>query len=252
MVSGSASGGLQTFKLTTTMPSPTKKDKKIFIVLPVYNEEKIITEVLKEIQSAGYTNIITVDDGSKDNSYQTIKNFDKNITALKHRLNRGKGAATKTGIEGAKILGADIIVTMDSDGQHDPKDIESLIKPIIDKKCQVALGSRLKNRQQMPLFKKACNWAGNLVTWYLTGLWVTDSQSGFRAYSAEAVNRINTRGDRYEYESEVVHQIRKNKLSFKEIPIEVRYTDYSMGKVEKQNLLNGFKTVYKLIWNIIS
>jgi glycosyltransferase involved in cell wall biosynthesis len=234
------------------MPSPTKKDKKIFVVLPVYNEEKIITEVLKEIQSAGYTNIITVDDGSKDNSHQTIKNFDKNIVALRHKLNRGKGAATKTGIEGSKILGADIIVTMDSDGQHDPKDIRALIKPIIQKNYQVVLGTRLKNRQNMPLFKKACNWAGNFVTWYLTGLWVTDSQSGFRAYSLEAVNQINTKGDRYEYESEVIREIKLNKLTFQEIPIEVRYTDYSMGKVEKQNLLNGFKTVYKLIWNIIS
>jgi len=226
--------------------------KKIFLVLPVYNEEKIIQEVIEEIQSAGYKNIITVDDGSKDNSYQKIKDFDKNIIALKHKLNRGKGAATKTGIEAAKILGAEIIVTMDSDGQHDPKDIQALTKPIIEKKCQVVLGTRLKNRHNMPPFKKACNWVGNFVTWYITGLWVTDSQSGFRAYSIDAANAINTRGDRYEYESEIIHQIRKKRIPFKEIPIEVRYTEYSIGKVEKQNILNGFKTVYKLIWNIIS
>jgi hypothetical protein len=141
---------------------------------------------------------------------------------------------------------------MDSDGQHNPTEIENLIKPIKKEICQVSLGSRLKNRDQMPLFKKACNWTGNLVTWYITGLWVTDSQSGFRAYSIKAANLINTRGDRYEYESEVIHQIRKNSLSFKEIPIEVRYTQYSMNKIEKQSLVNGFKTVYKLVWNLIS
>jgi glycosyltransferase involved in cell wall biosynthesis len=225
---------------------------KIFIVLPVYNEEKIILETLQEIQSAGYKNIITVDDGSADESHQKIQEFGENITALRHKLNRGKGAATKTGIEAAKILGADIIVTMDSDGQHDPKDIKALIKPILEEKTHISLGSRSKNRQKMPPFKKACNWVGNFVTWYITGLWVNDSQSGFRAYSIKAANAIDTRGDRYEYESEIIHQIKKRKIPFKQIPIEVRYTDYSMSKVEKQSLENGFKTVYKLIWNIIS
>jgi len=224
--------------------------KKIFLVLPVYNEEKIIQKTLEEIKSTGYKNIITVDDGSKDNSHEKIKSFDKNIVALKHKLNRGKGAATKTGIEAAKLLGAEIIVTIDSDGQHDPKDIKSLTDPIIKGECQVALGSRLKNRETMPPIKKFYNWIGNMVTWNLTGLWVTDSQSGFRAYSIEAANQIDTRGDRYEYESEVIREIRLNNLTYKEIPIEVRYTDYSMGKPEKQSLGNGFKTVYKLVWNI--
>ncbi len=229
-----------------------KKQKNVFIILPVYNEEKIIQETLKEIQATGYKNIITIDDGSSDDSHQKIKEFDKNIIALRHKLNRGKGAATKTGIEAAKLLGAEIIVTMDSDGQHNPQEIEALITPIRKNQCQVALGSRLKNRNQMPLFKKACNWAGNFVTWYITGLWVADSQSGFRAYSIKVADQIDTKGDRYEYESEVIREIKLKKLSFQEIPIEVRYTDYSMGKIEKQNLTNGFKTVYKLIWNIIS
>ena len=234
------------------MPSKAEINKKVFIVLPVYNEEKIILETLKEIKSAGYENIITVDDGSKDNSHQKIKDFDSNIVALRHRLNRGKGAATKTGIEAAKILGAEIIVTMDSDGQHNPYEIETLALPIIEEKCHVALGSRLKNRKEMPSHKKVLNWIGNAVTWYITGLWVSDSQSGFRAYSIKAANAIDTKGDRYEYESEVIREIKKNRIPFQEIPIEVRYTKYSMGKPEGQSLENGFKTVFRLVWNIFS
>lgn len=222
------------------------------VVIPVYNEEKVIREVLREIQDAGYSNIIAVDDGSADNSYEKIRAYGDGVVALRHKINRGKGAATKTGIEAAKMLGAEIIVTMDSDGQHNPNDIEALIEPIRNKECHVCLGSRLKNRQQMPAFKKACNLVGNIVTWSVAGLWVCDSQSGFRAYSRQATALIDTRADRYEYESEIIREIYYNELPYKEVPIEVRYTDYSMNKAEKQSITNGFKTVYKLIWNIVS
>jgi glycosyltransferase involved in cell wall biosynthesis len=173
------------------------------------------------------------------------------ITALRHKINRGKGAATKTGIEAAKLLGADIIVTMDGDGQHDPKDIEKLIDPILKKNCDVVLGSRLVNPKGMPKHKIVANHIGNFFTWYLFGLWVTDSQSGFRAYSRHAAEVINTKADRYEYDSEVIREIYVYKLKFTEIPIAVRYTEYSMGKFQKQGFANGIVTLYKMFWKLI-
>lgn len=227
-----------------------ENEDKIFIVVPAYNEEQVIQSVIAEIKSAGYGNIVVVDDGSADRTCQMAK--EARITALRHKINRGKGAATKTGIEAAKLLGADIIVTMDGDGQHDPGDIQNLIKPILTGACDVVLGSRLHNPEGMPRHKIIQNKIGNILTWYLFGLWVADSQSGFRAYSRRAAEVINTRGDRYEYDSEVLREIYIYKLKFKEVPIRVRYTKYSMGKIEKQGFLNGIKTLYKMVWKMIN
>ena len=222
---------------------------KIYIAIPALNEGKIIAEVISEVRQAGYENIIVVDDGSTDNTYVTAQK--SGVVALQHKINRGKGAATKTAIEAAKLLGADIIVTMDADGQHDPYDIKKLIEPLKNG-YSVVLGTRLKNSRGMPRHKIIANWIGNFFTWYLYGLWVTDSQSGFRAYSREAAEKINTKSDRYEYDSEVIREIYIFKLKFREIPISVRYTEYSMSKLQKQGFLNGLKTLYKMIWNLIS
>ncbi len=223
----------------------------VYVVLPAWNEAKVLQDVLTEIRSTGYSNIIVVDDGSKDATFEVAKSI-PGATVLQHRLNRGKGAATKTGIEAAKLLSADIIVTMDSDGQHNPNDIKHLIQPIQEGRADVVLGSRLIDPQGMPKHKVLANWIGNLITWYFYGLWVTDSQSGFRAYSKKAAHLIDTRSDRYDYESEVIRELRLHRLSFVEIPVEVRYTSYSMGKPERQSFINGLKTFGRILWRLFT
>lgn len=233
------------------MDSSDASGLKTVIVLPAWNESSVLGEVLREIKSAGYQNIIVVDDGSKDNTF-TVAQGIAGVTALRHRLNRGKGAATKTGIEAAKLLEADIIVTMDADGQHNPADIDRLIGPIMAGKVDVVLGSRLMDPRGMPMHKILANWVGNAITWYFYGLWVTDSQSGFRAYSEKAARLINTRSDRYDYESEVIRELRLHHLSFMEIPVEVRYTSYSMGKPERQSFINGLKTFGRILWRLVT
>lgn len=218
---------------------------KIYLVIPAFNEAKVISQVLDEIKRAGYSNLIVVDDGSSDETFKQASTHN-DVTVLKHFLNRGKGAAVKTGIEAAKILGADIVVTIDADGQHNPADIKEMIDMVNDG-FDVVLGSRLKNPKGMPFYKVCHNHIGNLCVWALYGLWVTDSQSGFRAYSKKAIDAIETKTDRYEYDSEVIREIYRNKLKFVEIPIEVRYTEYSMSKKHKMNLKNGFKTLLKMM-----
>lgn len=219
--------------------------EKIYIVIPAYNEATVIQSVIAEIRSAGYGNIIVIDDGSTDTTFEKAKEI-PGIVVLKHLINRGKGAAVKTGIEAARKLGTDIVVTMDGDGQHNPGNIQSMIDHIREG-YDVVLGSRLKDCTGMPLYKIAHNYIGNMLVWMLYGLWVTDSQSGFRAYSKKAIEKIDTQTDRYEYDSEVIREIHRHQLKFIEIPIEVRYTEYSMGKVQKMNLKNGFKTLIKMI-----
>src|SRR4030042_5166562 len=98
---------------------------KIFIVIPAFNEEPVIRDVITKVKKEGYSNIIVVDDGSPDSTSAQAKKAEAIV--LRHILNRGKGAAIKTGMEAAKIMGADIVVTFDGDGQHDPKDIKKVI-----------------------------------------------------------------------------------------------------------------------------
>ncbi len=228
--------------MTDTSPS-------IWIVIPAYNEAKVIASVLREVQAAGYRNIVIVDDGSKDRTADEAASV-AGTTVLVHRLNRGKGAATKTGIEGAKLLGAGIVVTMDGDGQHDPADIARIIAPILQGEAAVVLGTRLSDTRGMPWYKVLANALANVLTWYIYGLWVSDSQSGFRAYRRSALERIDTVTDRYEYDSEVIRQIYLHRLKFREVPIAVRYTEYSMGKAQKQGFVNGLKTLYKMVFNL--
>ncbi len=224
---------------------------KVYLVIPAFNEGKIIADVIDEVKKHGFSNIIVVDDGSKDDTYEKAKSI-SGVTALKHKLNRGYGATVKTGVEAAKLLDADVVVTFDGDGQHDPGDISALISPIIDSGYDVVLGTRLLDTSGMPFHKIIANRMGNFFTWLLFGIWVTDSQSGFRAFSRNAIEQIQTKSERYEYASEVIREIKRKKLKFKESPIKIRYTRYSMGKAHKQSFTNGLKTLYKMVWNLIS
>lgn len=226
-------------------------EENICVVLPAFNEEQVIGEVIEGIKKHGYRHIIVVDDASLDKTGETAALI-AGVTVLTHKINRGKGAATKTGIEAAKLRSAAVIVTMDADGQHDPGDINRLVQPIRNGKCEVTLGTRLTNTAGMPARKILANQIGNLITWLLYGLWVTDSQSGMRAYSKKAAELIETKADRYEYESEVIREIKNKKLRFLEVPIRTIYTEYSMGKRQKQGLINGLRALYKMIWNMIS
>jgi hypothetical protein len=102
----------------------------------------------------------------------------------------------------------------------------------------------------MPVVKIIANKIGNVVTWLFYGIYVADSQSGFRAYSSFAANIIDTKADKYEYDSKVIREINNNRLKFTEVEIKVRYTEYSMGKVQKQGFINGIKTLWRMIWSM--
>ena len=172
-------------------------EKKIFIAIPAFNEADVIQDVIQEIQSAGYKNIIIIDDGSRDNTFEKANEI-AGVTTLRHKINRGKGAATKTGIEAAKLLGADIIVTMDGDGQHDPQNIKNLIEPILKNDCDVVLGTRLKT----PRVCHCTNRCTMLKFFHLDsfGLWVRQPirlQGLF-----QMLPKLSIPKDRYELQSE--------------------------------------------------
>ena len=185
----------------------SKDNERVFIVVPVYNEGPVVRNVIKEIKKQGYKHLIVIDDGSSDNTASEVGK--EKVTLLQHAINRGKGAAVKTGIEAAKILGAKYVVTIDGDGQHEPKDIHLLVQKLKNR-YDVVLGSRfLKRNNTIPFSRLLGNYIGNVFTWVFYGIWVNDSQSGFRAYSKNAISFIKTMNDKYEYDSEVIKEVAK-------------------------------------------
>jgi len=222
------------------------------IVIPVYNEGDVIYRVIntlpKKIDRIAKISIIAVDDGSTDNSAEEIR---KTKAALvSHSYNLGAGSATVTGFEAAKILRADLVVTLDGDGQHNPKDIPGVIKPIIENKADLVIGTRLKNHKGMPWHKKIGNIGLNVVTFLLSGKWASDSQSGFKAFSHKAINNLKLDSLGYEFCSEIIMEASTKNLRIKEVPIQVIYNSYSKNK--GQPILNGVNIVAKLIFRKIT
>jgi len=226
------------------------QDCDICVVVPAYNEETVIGKVVRGIINCGYKNVIVVDDGSTDRTFQIASA--SGAAVYRHKINRGKGAAVKTGLMAAQMGHAKIVVTIDGDGQHDPLDISLITQPLISGLADVVLGARSMDKGEMPLIKVYLNKVGNFFIRVMTGVAVLDSQSGFRAYNAKVLDCLYDVGDKYEYDSEIIRQIRRYGLRFKEVPIRVYYTKYSTSKVHRQSLENGIKTSVRMIWNIFA
>ena len=217
--------------------------KNTWIVIPAYNEGKTIAGVLDSLKENGYTNTIVVDDGSQDNTFEVAKKYAKVV--VKHKLNRGLGGALGTGIQGALRMGAEYIITFDADGQHNPKDLQKVLSPLVRREADAVIGSRLINPDGMPFKRRLANKIGNYVTYALFGVWTTDSQSGLRGFNRKGAESIRIRTNRMEVSSEIIREIAFNGLRFKEVPIQAIYTDYSLSK--GQSFLVGLKTFAKLL-----
>lgn len=213
---------------------------KRLIAMPAFNEAKEVGKVVKKILDLGYENVLVVDDCSTDDTAKVSKKAGAKV--ISHVLNRGAGAATMTAIEYAKESGFDELVLLDSDNQHDPLDIERLTRA----KGDIVLGYRNWKSKTMPASRKFFNIVGNLVTWIFFGLYVKDSQSGFKLIRSKGLEKINLTYDRFEFCSELIGEIKKHNLRFSEVPIKVIYTDYSQSK--GQNFFNGVKMVMRLIF----
>lgn len=221
---------------------------KRLVVVPAFNEAPVISNTLKSLKQtlkqSGKYDILVVDDGSTDNTFQEATR--SKVKVLRHKLNRGLGGALGTGLEYARRNDYDLAVTFDADGQHDPKDIVKLAKLIEQDKADLAIGSRTTSKSgQMPWDRMLINWTSNVVTLLFFGVWTSDSQSGFRAFSKKAINYIEIKTERMEVSSEIFSEVKKHKLRVKEIPIRVIYTDYSRSK--GQSNLNAVNVLFKLL-----
>ena len=220
-----------------------EKTQKIYIIIPAFNEAGSIIKVIKDLFCNGYENIVVVDDGSTDKTSEIVKKF--NVFLIRHPVNMGPGAAIKTGIDFALLNDADIIVTFDADGQHIAKDILDLVKPIISNKADITLGNRfLNNASKVPLFKKIILKAGAILMFLMYGILSSDSHNGLKAMSKSAALKIDLKSNGWEYCSEIIEEIMLKKIKYQEVPVTVKYTDYSIKKGQK--IYNSFYILSKM------
>jgi glycosyltransferase involved in cell wall biosynthesis len=208
---------------------PARSDlSDVFVVVPVFNERPTIDGVLRELVAI-CPNVVVVDDGSSDGTAAVARRRAR--WTLRHPVNRGQGAAIQTGLDFARRRGAGVIVTFDGDGQHDPQEIEHIVAPIRRGECDVVLGSRfLGSAPRLPAARRLAIRLAVVVTRVLTGLAVTDTHNGLRAFSDRAAARIDITLDRMAHASELLDIIAREKLAWCEVPVHIRYTDYSLGK----------------------
>jgi glycosyltransferase involved in cell wall biosynthesis len=215
----------------------------VYVVIPAYNEEAAIAEVVRRVRTR-YGNVIVVDDGSADETGAAARSEGADVVT--HLLNRGQGAALKTGFDRALSRHADIVVTFDSDGQHRVEDIDALILPIVEGRCDVALGSRfLAHRSHVPLTRKAVLKLGVLFTRLVSRICVTDTHNGLRAFSRRAAAGIHLYQDRMAHASEILEEIGRLRLPYVEVPVQIVYTEYSMHKGQKSS------GAFRIVWDLL-
>jgi glycosyltransferase involved in cell wall biosynthesis len=201
---------------------------RIYIVIPLFNEEKHIFKVLKDV-SLYKVPIVVVDDGSKDKSGFKVRNFmrihrfaGKKITLLEHKINLGKGSAMKTGADFAFANGADAVIFMDSDSQHNPDDLVKFIRKLEQKKYDVVFGSRNLNLG-VPLVRYLGNKFASLLVSAFFSIYVSDTLCGFRALTKKAYGKIKWESSGYGVEMEMVIRTGKAKIKFCEVPVDTIY-----------------------------
>lgn len=192
---------------------------KICAVIPAYNEEENIANVVRKTKEH-VDSVIVVDDGSKDDTAHIAEMV--GATVVSHLVNMGKGFALETGIEKALEDGSDILVTIDADNQHDPEDIPKLSNILINENLDIVFGSRSLDGD-MPIILKFGNWWLCKSAQLLFGTNVTDSQSGFKAFRRDAYEKLKWTSSHYSVDSEIIMNTGRNKLRHKQIPIKTLY-----------------------------
>jgi len=196
---------------------------KLVVSIPGYNEEKTVGKVIRDIPRdvADSVEILVIDDGSTDRTAEEARNAGAD-KVVSFDQNRGLAVAFRKGLEVALDTGADIIVSIDADGQYDPKEIPNLIRPIVLGEADLVLGSRFKGSiEEMSFGKRLGNIVATKATSLASGLSISDSQTGFRALSREAALRLNVLSD-YTYVQETIIQAAHKGLRLVEVPCSFR------------------------------
>lgn len=221
---------------------------KISIIIPVYNEERHVEEIVQAVQAVPLDKeLIIVNDGSEDGSDAIIRErilcrYD-NIRYLTHAENRGKGAAIRTGIQAVRT---EVVLIQDADLEYDPMDYGLLLEPFKDPKVQVVYGSRfLSGKKVTNAFHRLVNGFITLTGNVLFGGRLTDLETCYKVFRASALQKIHLTSNGFEIEAEITCRILKAKLHIVEVPVSYRGRNYEQGK--KITWVDGIKAIWTLI-----
>jgi glycosyltransferase involved in cell wall biosynthesis len=220
------------------------RESQAWVVVPVFNEAEVIGGVVEEL-CRSFVHVVCIDDGSTDDSARIAKEAGARV--LQHPINLGQGAALQTGFD--YVLAQENVthaITFDADGQHRVSDALEMLELSRNKRISVIFGSRFLDKRTKPGFKKRIVLkVAVLITRAITGLRLTDAHNGLRVLSLETLQKIRLEQDGMSHATEIVHQIAKAKLAFREFPVEILYTEYSKRK--GQSLLNSVNILVDLM-----
>lgn len=236
-------------ELSLDRSSKQEIDWDLLILIRAYNEWRVLKNTLDKVIQAWYINILLVDDGSKDNTQDIVKNYD-NIIYVKHIKNLWAGAALETWFEYIRrFWNVKYIVNFDADGQHDINDLHKFIKAFKkDPNLWAVLWSRFieKTDTNVPPFRKIVLYLGRIFTLFISWVYLTDSHNGYRVFALNTIKKIKLNINWMAYASELVDKLKKNKIKFTEVPVNIKYTEYSLSKW--QNSSNAIFIALKMIW----
>jgi len=232
--------------------SPKKEIKwKEVFVIPCYNEWPVIEKTIKNILKAWYENILVINDWSSDNSRQILEKFWDKIILLNHLKNRGQGASLETWFEYLRrYWKIDYIITFDADGQHSLNDLEKFYK-ILDKnkKIDIVFGSRFawNTNSNIPFSRRIILKLAILFTFFLSQIHLTDTHNWYRVFRRKILDKIKITIDWMGHASEIIDIVASKKIKYREVPVNIKYTDYSLAKWQSNS--NAIKIALRFIWN---
>jgi len=214
---------------------------KIIAAIPCFNEERCIGSVVLKTKKF-VSSVVVIDDGSTDATSEVAA--EAGALVCQHGQNRGYGAAVRSALAKGRELGADVLVILDGDSQHDPKDIPRLVKPLLDREADIVVGSRfLGAGKKPPFYRRLGQRVLNAVTNIGSGQKISDSQSGFRAYSAKALNDLDLAENGMSVTSEMQFAISRAGLRVAEVPIDVSYT----GRAKRSPISHGVSVLSRVL-----
>lgn len=225
-----------------------KRSKKLSVIIPVFNEEKTILQVIKDVKKKSIRSLelIVIDDGSTDSTKKILKRHKKKIDHLIfHKNNLGKGAAIMSGLKKAS---GKVVIIQDADLEYDPAEHKQLITPILDGKADAVYGSRFvgsKPHRVIYFWHYLANNILTIISNLITNLNLTDMETGFKAFDTQFIKQIELQETGFNFEPEVTLKLAKRKARFYEMGISYHGRTYQEGK--KIQLIDAFKAIWALI-----
>lgn len=219
------------------LPDP---QSKIIAAIPAYNEARHIEEIVsKTLRYVGQ--VIVVDDGSVDGTGERARGA--GATVIKHESNQGKGVAINTAFNYAKRINPWAMVLLDADGQHRPEEIPQLLNPVLNNQADMVVGSRFLVKNDIPKYRMLGQTVLNITTNLGSGIRLTDTQSGFRAFSRKAIERMSFKEIGFAVESEMQFRANRYGLKVTEVPINTNYDE----KVKRSPVVHGFGVLFRVL-----